>query len=103
MKSHINKGAVLKILETEIKVFGIPYSDTKFILAEGLAIILIPTLLDIFGYALGSLFYLFMVALLVATIIMLRRMSRHKYKSYAVSVVQFRLWQPKLIRVTKSE
>ncbi len=103
MRAHIQKFDVLKILETEIQVFGIPYSDIKLVVAEGLAIILIPTLADMLGYTLGSLFYLFMVVLMVATIIMLRRMGKHKYKNYAISVLQFRLWQPKLIRVSKSE
>lgn len=103
MRTPINKGIVLKILETEIKVFGIPYSDLKLVLGEAMAMILAPTLLDILGYAVGSLFYLFMSALMVATIIMLRRMGKHKYKNYAMSVLQFRLWQPKLIRPVKSE
>lgn len=94
---------MLKILETEIQVFGIPYSDLKILLVEALAIPTFPMLLDMFGYTLGTYFFLFMVLLIAATIVMLRRMGRHKYKGYAISALQFRLWQPKLIRVSKRE
>jgi hypothetical protein len=103
MRTPIQKFSVLKILETEIKVFGVPYSDLKIILLEALAIPTFPMLLDMFGYALGTYFFLFMTALMVTTIVMLRRMGKHKYKSYAISALQFRLWQPKIIRVSKSE
>jgi len=103
MRTAINRGVVLKILETEISVLGISYSDIKFIVLEALAAIALPVAADMLGYTLGTFFYLFVAVLMLSSIIILRRMSKSKYKNYAISVLQFRLWQPKLIRPVKSE
>jgi uncharacterized membrane protein len=103
MRQHIEKYQTLKILETEVKILGIQFSELKYLLFEVLFVLVAPSFSELIGVATGNLFYTFVFLFMLATYIMLRRAAKHKYKNYFMSVASFRLSQPKLIRVAKNE
>jgi hypothetical protein len=103
VRQRIEKYQTLKILETEVKILGVQFSEFKYILFEILFVLVAPSFSELIGVAPGSIFYTLVFSLMLATYIMLRRTAKHKYKSYLLSVISFKLNQPKLIRVAKDE
>jgi hypothetical protein len=103
MRQHIEKYQTLKILETEVKILGIQFSEFKYLLFEVLFVLIAPSFSELIGVEPGNMFYAFVFLLMLATYIMLRRTAKHKYKNYFLSVLSFKLNQPKLVRVAKDE
>jgi len=101
MRADIHKGETLKIFEREVKILGVEFSEFKYLLFEALLIIMLPSMGDLLGIDAGSLFYLFMAALMLATLIVLRRMAKHNYKNYIMDIIGFKVRQPRLIRISK--
>jgi uncharacterized membrane protein len=103
MRQHIEKYQALKILETEVKILGIQFSEFKYLLFEVLFVLVAPSFSELIGVEPGTIFYAIVFAFMLATYIMLRRTGKHKYKNYFASVISFRINQPKMIRVAKDE
>lgn len=88
---------IAKELETEGKLFGIYYSDFKYIFAYLVLFILVPQLLGLFSL----IFFIIIMVLFIVLILVLRHYSKSKYYKYLNSVIAKRLFEPKKIYVNE--
>lgn len=91
------KEETIKVLEMEGKLLGLPLTDFAIWIGLTVLLIVLPTITDVVGIKLGTIwYYLFVAVVSISLNRLFKYFSKKKYPKYVMSMIA-QIMQPKVV------